>query len=194
MTTLQIAPGLVLDDALYSAAAAGIAAHAPGIAPLTWDRFTAPTDWTLVPDDSGAGYKAELGLLNAREATVKVNLWFTPDLRGGQEPAPHSHPWHFRAYVLLGGYSEDRYTPDGSTVRANRGVEHGAGGVNDVPRSVYHEVTEIHDPGRTLTLMVCGHGERGRWGYLDLATGQHRTAVPDPDFGARVRAINPHRP
>jgi hypothetical protein len=82
---------------------------------------------------------------------------------GGDAPAPHSHPWDFAAHVLLGGYSEDRYTPDGDSVRADRGVEHVVGGVNSVGREVYHEVTEIHAPGATLSLMVCGRRERGRW-------------------------------
>ena len=69
-----------------------------------------------------------------------------------------------------------------------------AGGVNSVGREVYHEVTEVHAPGGTLSLMVCGRGERGRWGYLDLATGLHRAAAPDPGFGERLRALNPqHR-
>lgn len=194
MTMIQIAPGLVLDDELFGAAEAGVSAHAPHLAPLTWRQFAEPAGWTLVPDDCGDGYKAELVLLNTREATAKINLWFLPDLRGGQEPTPHSHPWAFDAHVLLGGYSEDRYTPDGTgMVRAERGVEHAAGGVNGVPRSVYHEVTAIHEPGRTLTLMVCGRGERGAWGYLDLATGQHRHVEPDRTFAARLRAINPHR-
>ncbi|MEU8954925.1 hypothetical protein AB0C93_11535 [Streptomyces sp. NPDC048518] len=195
MATIQIGPGLVLDDVLYGAAEAGTATHVPHLAPLTWETFTAPPRWTLVPDGCGNGYKAELTLLGTRKATVKINLWIAPDLRGDQQPAPHSHPWDFDAHVLLGGYSEDRYIPDGDGgVRAEHGVGHSSGGSNTVPRDVYHEVTEIHQPGRTLTLMVCGPGERGRWGYLDLATGQHRAAAPDLDFSARLQAINPRHP
>ena len=192
MTTIQIAPGLILDNRLYDAAAAGTSSHAPELGPLTWEQFTRPGSWCLVPDDRGDAYKAELVLAESREATTKINLWFLPDLRGGQRSAPHSHPWAFSAHVLLGGYCEDRYVPDGSTVRADLGVEHTAGGVNAVPRTVYHEVTAIHDPGRTLTLMVCGRGERGTWGYLDMATGEHRRAAPDPGFSARIAALNPH--
>jgi hypothetical protein len=44
MTTLQVAPGLVLDDIMFNAAEAGVAARLPGLAPLTWERFTVPTD------------------------------------------------------------------------------------------------------------------------------------------------------
>lgn len=40
--------------------------------------------------------------------------------------------------------------------------------------------------------MVCGPGERGAWGYLDLATGAHRGPAPDPGFPDRLRALNPH--
>ncbi|MFE7135431.1 hypothetical protein ACFVIM_31685 [Streptomyces sp. NPDC057638] len=196
MTTVEIAPGLVLDDEQFGAAEAGVAARAPGLGALTWERFTTPRDWTLVPDECGRGYKAEFVLFSTRAATAKVNVWFAPDLRRGREPFPHphSHPWAFDAHVLLGGYDEDRYTPDGGAIRAERGVEHRAGGLNRVPLEVYHEVTAVHEPGRTLTLMVCGPGERGRWGYLDLATGQHRGAAPDPGFTERLKALNPqHR-
>ncbi|MER5301358.1 hypothetical protein ABT039_18050 [Streptomyces lasiicapitis] len=195
MASIEIGPGLLLDDVLFGAAEAGTATHTPHLAPLTWETFTAPSGWTLVPDDCGNGYKAELVLLSIRTATVKINLWFAPDLRGDQQPAPHSHPWDFNAHVLLGGYSEDRYIPDGAgAVRADHGVEHCRGGINTVPREIYHEVTDIHEPGRTLTLMVCGPGERGRWGYLDTTTGQHRAPGPDPGFSARLKAINPHHP
>jgi hypothetical protein len=194
MKTIIIVPGLELTEAMYEAAAPGVAAHAPEFAPLTWERFTAPSDWWLVPDDCGDGYKAELVLREDAQAAVKLNLWFLPDLRGGEQSRPHSHPWDFRAHVLLGGYSEDRYVPDAGAVRAERAVEHRSGGVNAVPRTVYHEVTEVHEPGRTLTLMVCGRGERGAWGYLDTSTGQHLPVPPDPKFGTRLRVLNPHQP
>lgn len=187
-----IVPGLTVDSELFEAAAHGLTTHAPERAPLTWPTFIDPAGWTLVPDDCGSGYKAELVLLNTRERTLKINLWYLPDLRGGQRSQPHSHPWDFAAHVLLGGYSEDRYTPDGSRVLAQRGVEHRQGGVNDVSRRVYHEVTEIHAPGRTLTLMMCGRGQRGAWGYLDTDTGQHISVRPDPKFAGRLRALNPH--
>ena len=193
MMTTTIVPGLALDETLYEAAAAGVASHVPGLPPLTWERFAQPDAWTLVPDGYGQGYKAEFVLEATPVRTLKVNLWNLPDLRGGDKSTPHSHPWDFRAYVLLGGYSEDRYVPEGATVRAERAVEHRAGGVNDVPRAVYHEVTEVHAPGRTLTLMVCGRGQRGSWGYLDVATGRHQAVGPDPGFADRQRALNPHR-
>lgn len=72
-------------------------------------------------------------------------------------------------------------------VREQLGFEHRAGSVNDVPRSDDHEVAEIHEPGRTLTLMVCGRGDKGAWGYLDTSSGVHTPAVPDPDFKAKLR-------
>lgn len=195
----EIVPGIAVDDELFGAAATGVAAHAPDADPLSWETFSDPARWWLVPDDCGEGYKAELELLMEDEQTLKINLWSLPDLRGGAVSAPHSHPWPFEAHVLLGGYTEDRYeitgSVDGDTppVRPLLGVEHHAGGINDVPRSVYHEVTEIHEPGRTLTLMVCGQRERGAWGYLDTTTGAHRRQAPDPRFAARLRALNPHR-
>jgi hypothetical protein len=193
LRTATIVTGLILDDEMYQAAAAGIAEHVPDLAPLTWSRFTTPTLWTLVPDDEGAGYKAELTLLADPDRTVKVNLWYLPDLRGGQTPTPHSHPWSFRAHVLLGGYSEDRYVPThGGLIAALLGAQHQAGGTNRVPLTAYHEVTAIHEPGRTLSLMVCGPRHPQGWGYLDVRTGTHRPAPADPTFSARLAALNPH--
>jgi hypothetical protein len=190
----MIIPGLTVDDELFDAAAAGIAAHVPDLAPLTWRQFTAPAGWTLVPDAEGVGYKAELTLVADAERTVRTNIWFLPDLRGGQTSMPHSHPWPFRTHVLLGGYREDRYvaTPSGP-VAAVLGMEHRPGGINDVPLTTYHEVTEIYAPGRTLSLMVCGPRHPDGWGYLDVHTGAHRPVPADPTFTARLRALNPHQ-
>jgi hypothetical protein len=40
--------------------------------------------------------------------------------------------------------------------------------------------------------MACGPGERGAWGYLDVATGEHIGLTPDPSFDVRFAALNPH--
>lgn len=193
MKTTTIAPGLVLTEAQYAAAAAGMAAHAT-LGPLTWGQFTAPTGWWLVPDEAGDAYKAELVLREDAEATVKVNLWLLPDRRSGDgRPTPHSHPWGFSSQILTGGYSEIRYTiHDGQVTVAD--LEHTQGSTNDVSQRLYHEVTALHTPpGGTMTLMVCGPGARGTWGYLDPDTGRHTPPQPDPRFTAHLNALNPHR-
>lgn len=199
MPTVEVIPGLVLDDALYEAAAAGIVNCAPEFAPLSFERFTAASSWWMIPDDDCNGYKAVLEFCNDPERTVWLHDWLLPDLRGGEESRPHSHPWQFASTILTGGYTEDRYERTGDlatdepSVREQLGVEHRAGSVNDVPRSVYHEVTEIHEPGRTLTLMVCGRGEKAAWGYLDTRSGVHTPTAPDPDFKTKLRHLNPHQ-
>ncbi|MFJ5740118.1 hypothetical protein [Streptomyces microflavus] len=43
--TIQIAPGLVVNDAMHVVAATGLAIHAPEPEPISWQRFTAPTGW-----------------------------------------------------------------------------------------------------------------------------------------------------
>ncbi|MCI2422488.1 hypothetical protein MOQ72_34180 [Saccharopolyspora sp. K220] len=93
MFTVEVAPGLVLDEAMYEVAAAGILEYAPDVAPLTKETFVAPTGWWIIPDDDCVGYKAELVLRNDRDRTIKLNNWYLPDLRGGEESRPHSHPW-----------------------------------------------------------------------------------------------------
>ncbi|MBY8868705.1 hypothetical protein [Streptomyces sennicomposti] len=195
MKTLQIAPGLVVDEAMHAVAAAGLALHAPELGPLSWQRFAAPSGWWLVPDGSGQLSKAELTLTEDRDRTVKINVWYAPDIRGADgAPCPHSHPWPFESKILLGGYTEDRYILDGSQVRAETGREHVQGTANLVGRDLYHEVAELHTaPGATMTLMLCGRGERGAWGHLDPATGTVAPPQRDPLFPARLRALNPHR-
>ncbi|WP_280391278.1 hypothetical protein, partial [Nocardia wallacei] len=136
-----------------------------------------------IPDTDCLGYKAELALHTGHARTVRLNRWYSPDLRGGHQPRPHSHPWSFNAWLLSGGYTEDRYEPTGDqttgepSVREQLGVEHRAGGRNPVPRSVYHEVTHIHEPGRTLSLMVCGPGDPAAGGEQG---GGARAAHPPP--------------
>lgn len=182
-------------------AAVGIQTYAPDVAPLTWETFVDPVSWWMIPDETGEGYKAELTLRNDGERTIRLNNWFLPDLRGGEVSRPHSHPWWFEARVLAGGYTEDRYERLGDhvagapSVREQLGVEHRAGGRNEVPLSVYHEVTEIHEPGRTLSLMVCGRSEKVAWGYLDTASGCHMPVLRDPaereQFRMRLYRLNP---
>ncbi|WP_190824822.1 hypothetical protein [Saccharopolyspora pogona] len=193
MRSTVVIPGLTLDEEMFAAAAEGLAAYAPELAPLSWEQFTASAGWAMIPDECSRLVKAEMVLSNSIEATRKLNVWFLPDLRGGAQPMPHSHPWRFTSRILVGGYTEDRYDIAGDQVRTEFNVTHEFGTANTVPKELYHEVTEIHgEPGRTLTLMVCERGTRGDWGYLDIGTGAHRQIAPDPEFSSRFAAMNPH--
>lgn len=196
MRTL-ILPELTITDDLYEIAAAGVAEHAPILAPLTWSRLIDAALWTRVPNDRGEVSKMETTLLRSIELTVRLNVWLRPDLRRGDQPTPHNHPWtSFTGHVLgdQGGYSEDRYYVDErGDVQADIGVAHRSQAANTVDHHTYHEVTEIHAPGRTLSLMVCGTGRRGDWGYLDLATGEHRRFQPVAGFDTMLAALNMHQ-
>ncbi|MGF6881747.1 hypothetical protein ABH933_001258 [Nocardia sp. GP40] len=195
MVTIEIVPGLVVDETMYEATAAGVAAYVPELGPLSWTQFVNPARWWLNPDQDGNCYKAELSL----SANVWVNKWELPDIRGGQKPRPHSHPWRFESRLLTGGYTENRYertetaTSGTPPVRELLGIEHRTGELNTVEGWEYHEIPEVHEPGRTLSLMICGPGVEGAWGYLDVSTGKHTPGAPDPDYEARLRALNPHR-
>ncbi|MGW7521809.1 hypothetical protein ACWGJ2_40215, partial [Streptomyces sp. NPDC054796] len=191
MDPVLIAPGLTLTDVLYETAASGVATYASDLAPLTWEQFTTPTSWWLVPDGSGRLSKTELTLTEGRDRTVKINVWHAPDIREADGPLPHSHPWPFSSKILLGGYSEDRYVLVDGQVRAEIGREHTQGTANTVGRDLYHEVTGLHTaPGATVTLMLCGRGERGAWGHLDPATGTVAPPGRDPRFPEHLRALN----
>jgi acid phosphatase family membrane protein YuiD len=55
-------------------------------------------------------------------------------------------------------------------------------------------VSDIHEPGQTLTLKVAAARDRlGVWGYLDPDTGTCTRGMPSSHFSAAVRALNPHR-
>lgn len=189
MERIEIIPGLIVDEEMYQRAVRGLEQHAPS-GKLTWEAFTDEHGWLLIPDPDGAGYKGELVVRREEDCTVKINLWMAPDLRAGAEPAPHNHPWEFRAHVLMGGYTEQRYQVLDGEVHAEA-RSHDAGGQNHVPLDVFHEVTHVHTPARTLTLMVCGQGRKGNWGYLDVDTGAFEENQADPTFKARLQTLNP---
>lgn len=189
MERVEVIPGLIVDEEMHEHAARGLERHAPDER-LTWEAFTDEHSWLLIPDPDGAGYKGELVVHRREDRTIKINLWMAPDLRAGASPAPHNHPWAFRAHVLMGGYTEQRYQVLDGRVHAET-RSHMASGENDVPLDVFHEVTHIHAPARTLTLMVCGEGRTGNWDYLDVATGTFEENPADPTFKARLLALNP---
>ncbi|MEU3186016.1 hypothetical protein ABZ707_17710 [Streptomyces sp. NPDC006923] len=189
MPEVQVLPGLPVNEDLFDAAVRGLADFAPDDA-ITWEDFTSEDRWLLVPRPDGLAYKAELLVRREESRTVKVNLWLGPDRRGGEQPRPHNHPWEFTAHVLRGGYTEERYElVDGELVTETR--VHEAGGTNHVPLSTFHEVTRIAAPGGTLTLMVCGAGRKGAWGYIDPETGRTEPHQPDPSFRQHLAALNP---
>jgi hypothetical protein len=193
MPIVEVVPGLVLDGELYETAAAGIATHAPDVAALSWETFVRPRSWLLVPDEQGELSKAEMTVATSVERTVRLNLWFRADLRGGNRPVPHNHPWvRFEAQLLLGGYDEDRYErTDSGAVVAQLGVVHASPAVNAVDHDTFHEVRAVHAPGRTMSLMVCGRGQRGDWGHLDIDTGEAHRSQPVVGFDAMLAALNP---
>ncbi|WP_327356340.1 hypothetical protein [Streptomyces sp. NBC_01304] len=189
MERVEIIPGVVVDEEMHEHATQGLAEHAPG-ENVPWETFADGTSWLLVPGPDGAGYKAELVVRREEHHTIKFNLWMSPDLRAGAGPRPHNHPWEFTAFVLMGGYTEERYQVVDGVVRAWTQI-HEAGGRNHLALNVFHEVTEIHAPARTLTLMLCGQGRERDWGYLDIATGAFEANQADPAFETRLQALNP---
>jgi hypothetical protein len=195
---IVVVPGLVLDDEMYEIAVAALRQHAADlVSGFTWDRFTARRSWCLVPDANRPDvpfYKAELVLLDEAPwtRTVKLNVWTAADVRKDGAPWPHKHPWPFDAHLLLGGQKESRYVVTGGRVEMTT-CEHVAGDVNGVPLDVFHEITEILAPGRTMSLMDCGPSQGiGSWGYLNPDTGAFIPTAPDPEFAALLLDRNPH--
>jgi hypothetical protein len=213
MTGVRVAPALVLDDEMYELAREALARYAPGeVEGFTWERFVARSSWLLIPDvehPDEPWYKAEFVIKNRApwSQTVKLNVWRSPDLRRDGAPMPHSHPWPFTGHVLMGGYQEDRYTVgrpdlladphsrwDVGLAAVNQGVVHQAGEDNELDLVTFHEVTEVLEPGRTLSLMDCGIGRKEGWGYLDPGSGLYtpnKQSPSDPRFRALFLDRNP---
>jgi hypothetical protein len=207
-TATEIIPNIVVDDELYAAAAAGLTVHVPSQPLLTWQEFTDPIRWWLVPspEDDAAGvplaYKAEFVVTMTTDLTVKINIWHRPDLRSTETSKPHTHPWEvMEAYPVLGGYEDEHWhrTASGQLVQQGS-VLNMPGSVNRIFARDYHEVTAVTEPGRTVSVLVCGrwiHDEahRGVWGHLDLRTGRHipveRDEIERERFRTRMHRINP---
>lgn len=188
----QLTPHLTLTHELYRAALLGMARHVPDLPALSWEDYCS-ADWLLVGDvGTGQPYKAERVLTRERQRTAKLNIWLAPDLRDGQAPKPHNHPWVFDAHVLTGFYGEDRWTVRDGIVSPREQVFQQAGQTNHIERDIFHEVSAIGVPGATETLMVTGPGE-GPWGYVDLATGAFEQAAWTAEMDELERALNPHR-
>jgi len=193
----EVMPGQRVTADVYEQVRDTLEGQAPNLLPgLTWEQFTHPGGGVFaIPDNQGRISKVELILASTPDETVKVNRWFLPDRRAGQRPVPHNHRWTvMRSTILRGGYTEERYRSGRGGVGHERCV-HAAGGRNELGHAVFHEVVEILDPGETWTLMVCGHGQPGDWGYLDPDSGRYRhneALAPDPGFAAAFRALNPH--
>lgn len=212
--------GLELDDEMYELARAVLAEEAPEQVPdFTWERFIRRESWMLIPDmefDGLRWYKAEFVIKHGApyHQTVKLNIWRSPDLRKDGAPLPHNHPWPFFSRVLRGGYAEDRYEVrrnrnkilvdphtawdvEGTDVTQN--VAHLAGETNDLPLTTFHEVTEIFEPGQTLSLMNCDLGRKEGWGHLEDDGKGNLVYVPnklgelDTRFMPRMLELNPHR-
>jgi len=219
MTRITVAPSLVLDDEMFELALAALGQYAPEqVADFTWERFIARESWRLIPDVEHPDepfFKAEFNIKNGRpyHQTVKLNLWRSPDLRRDGAPMPHNHPWPFTGHVLLGGYREDRYEVQHSRNRIlvdpyqqwevggmelTQGVLHEAGQHNGIDLTTFHEVTEILDPGRTLSLMDCDLGRKDGWGHLedggngDLVYIPNKLGEVDKRFKPLLLDRNPH--
>lgn len=178
--------------------------------PLTAAAFAKPP--LNIPGDDGRPYKTELVVERGPHCTVKINWWHGPDDTGSRA-RPHNHPWGFTSVVLHGAITHTRFrvvpaTHDAGSGDYGSGPEYAsapialpprveqvtetiqAGQSYWVGRDEYHLVTAV-EPG-TVTRMVCGEAAPGNaWGYLDLETGAHMAAVPDPEFRARLAACNP---
>ena len=164
--------------------------------PLTSDAYAKPP--LNIPGDDGRPYKTELVIERSPERTVKINWWHAPD-DAGSRARPHNHPWDFTSTVLHGAITHTRYlSGSGGTPEAPRiltTTETIRAGESYTVRAYEHHLVVYVEPG-TVTRMECGplggtEPPGASWGYLDTVTGEHVPATPDPEFRARLAAINP---
>jgi hypothetical protein len=215
MGSIVVAPGLTLDEEMYETAKVAVGRYvADKLAEFTWERFVARESWRLIPDlehPEEPFFKAEMIIKQEPPytQTIKLNIWRSADLRRDGAPMPHSHPWPFMGHVLMGAYVEDRY----EVSRPNRllvdphsqwnlgsvsliaGVVHYAGLPNSIELDTFHEVVDVLEPGRTMSLMDCDLGRKDGWGYLNPDTGLYvpsKWSPLDSRFKARMLELNPH--
>jgi len=215
MVDIVVAPGLTLDEEMYETAKAAVGRYVPDkLAEFTWERFVARESWRLIPDlehPEEPFFKAEMIIKQEPPytQTIKLNVWRSADLRRDGTPMPHSHPWPFVGHVLMGAYVEDRYEvslpnrllvdPHSQwnlgSVNLVSGVIHHAGLRNHMELDTFHEVVEVLEPGRTMSLMDCDLGRKDGWGYLDPDTGLYvpsKQSPISPGFKALMLERNPH--
>jgi hypothetical protein len=196
MRRVTVKTGLIVSDEQYDRAVLDLKKTAPHVQPPTWDEFINPTKWFLVPNPHCEGYKAELVLVRTADETIKINRWMGPDLRAGDTPLPHNHPWYrMDAHILSGSYTDThfhRQYDKGAVVGVETNVlTHNAGGTNLVLKDGFHEVIDV-DPD-TLSIIYCGPGVKNDWGYIDPETGvyTHNQSLNDPHFMDMARYLNP---
>lgn len=204
----NLSAGVEVDEELFEQVKAAIKVEVPIPAipwpwegELTWEHFI--QGWLLIPDIDCLGYKAERVLLRHDLFTLKVNLWFQPDIRSGQQAKPHSHPWSFNSIILRGGYTELRFgVIKGRPTIGSFSYE--AGDRNFISLEDFHEVQEVEGQlkditkartllrrAETASIMFCGPGLQGNWGYRDPDTGLFVPNPGDPDFLERLSTLNP---
>lgn len=192
MISHEIMPGYHITSDIYEAVRSALAELAPDQVP-GWEQITQAKAYAI-PDRAGAVSKVELILADTPALTIKVNNWHLPDLRSGEQPAPHNHRWRtMSSRILAGGYRDHVYWAEGRGV-ADEIRTHDAGSLNVVEHHEFHEVDEV-EPGATWTCFVGTRSQPGDWGYLDPELGifTHSSSMaPDPNFRDAFRALNPH--
>lgn len=146
-----------------------------------------------IPNSTGIAYKIEQVLFRDPElGTIKENVWLLPDIERGGEAGkkPHNHPWDFQSEILDGEITERRFWKEEGLIKSEERT-YLTGDIYYLPRDEYHLVIDVK-PG-THTKMTCGRASEGNeWGYLNLETGEHETAKPDPNFLEKFKVLNPH--
>jgi hypothetical protein len=180
---------------------------------FTFERFIEARRWKRIPHAlrRNTHFKVEQTFLGGApyKRTIKLNVWYDRDIRVKGEAWPHNHPWWpVKAYPVLNGYEQDGYTLLNTelddfgmqsfsmdNLRIQRGMQVRAGGVNVMEHNFFHEVTEVHKPGLTVSIMDCGPSVKNAWGYLDLENqrvGNFENFPVAPEHKAAMKKLNAH--
>lgn len=96
--------------------------------------------------------------------------------RDDQDPHPHNHPWRWAKFrVVAGGYTDERWLPNGDLVRITRRPDSNA--VNVLTCDAFHRAVDVL-PG-TVTFGIVGERVQG-WGFL-----VDGVVVPHAEYFAR---------
>lgn len=82
----------------------------------------------------------------------------------------HDHPWPFDAYILIGGYDEQRFVGFSESGHKIKIHERCAGDFYHIKANTFHRISALHTVP-TWTVVRTGPKEKS-WSFLNAGTGK----------------------
>ena len=201
MRRVLVAPFFYVDSVMYEAALDALISRAPLLAyQFTWERFACPMSWRFIPNihyPETEPYKAESRFFEryAADKELSLSVWRSPATRQQGKLLVHNHSGTVRREMVLGECAEDRYESLDDRIHEALDCRYETGEVGTLEPHMFHEVTGIFVPWRTMILSESEHGEGGVSEYLDIESGAILSSGPTragSSFTELFNHWNPH--